>query len=88
MRGLQRPGVSGNNANARTAVNEGRADYVPVFLSDIPLLFRSRAMPLDAVFVNATPPDEHGFCSLGVSVDSAWTVTGIKIPSVAAPPQE
>ena len=56
--------------NARAAVNEGRADYVPVFLSDVPLLFRSGSIRLDAVFVNATPPDAHGFCSLGVSVEA------------------
>jgi 4-hydroxybutyrate CoA-transferase len=56
--------------NARAAVNDGRADYVPVFLSDVPQLFRLRALPLDAVLVNATPPDEHGFCSLGVSVEA------------------
>ncbi len=56
--------------NARKAVNEGRADFVPVFLSDVPALFRSGALPLDAVFVNATPPDAHGFCSLGVSVEA------------------
>ena len=56
--------------NARRAVNEGRADFVPVFLSDVPALFRTRALPLDAVFVNATPPDAHGFCSLGVSVEA------------------
>jgi 4-hydroxybutyrate CoA-transferase len=57
-------------ANARAAVNEGRADYVPIFLSDVPRLFASGAMPLDAVFVNATPPDAHGFCSLGTSVEA------------------
>jgi 4-hydroxybutyrate CoA-transferase len=56
--------------NARAAVNEGRADYVPVFLSDVPRLFASGALPLDAVFVNATPPDSHGFCSLGTSVEA------------------
>jgi 4-hydroxybutyrate CoA-transferase len=56
--------------NARAAVNEGRADYVPAFLSDVPQLFDSRALPLDAVLVNATPPDAHGFCSLGVSVEA------------------
>jgi acyl-CoA hydrolase len=56
--------------NARAAVNEGRADYVPVFLSDVPRLFASGALPLDAVFVNATPPDPHGFCSLGTSVEA------------------
>ena len=56
--------------NARAAVNEGRADYVPVFLSDVPRLFDSGALPLDVVFVNATPPDAHGFCSLGTSVEA------------------
>ena len=56
--------------NARQAVNEGRADFVPVFLSDIPALFSTGALPLDAVFVNATPPDSHGFCSLGPSVEA------------------
>jgi acyl-CoA hydrolase len=57
-------------SNARAAVNEGRADYVPVFLSDVPQLFDRGALPLDAVLVNATPPDAHGFCSLGVSVEA------------------
>jgi 4-hydroxybutyrate CoA-transferase len=56
--------------NARDAVNDGRADYVPVFLSDVPELFDAGALPLDAVLVNATPPDSHGFCSLGVSVEA------------------
>jgi len=56
--------------NARAAVNEGRADYVPVFLSDVPRLFLSGALPLDVVFVNATVPDAHGFVSLGTSVEA------------------
>jgi 4-hydroxybutyrate CoA-transferase len=56
--------------NAREAVNDGRADYVPVFLSDVPRLLASGQLPLDAVFVNATPPDAHGFCSLGTSVEA------------------
>ena len=56
--------------NARAAVNDGRADYVPVFLSDVPRLFDRGALPLDAVLVNATMPDAHGFCSLGVSVEA------------------
>ncbi len=56
--------------NARAAVNEGRADYVPVFLSEVPHLFDRGALPLDAVLVNATLPDAHGFCSLGVSVEA------------------
>ncbi len=56
--------------NARAAVNEGRAEYIPAFLSDVPRLFETGLLPLDAVFVNATPPDAHGFCSLGTSVEA------------------
>jgi 4-hydroxybutyrate CoA-transferase len=56
--------------NARAAVNEGRADYVPVFLSDVPRLFAGGQLPLDYAFVNVTPPDAHGFCSLGTSVEA------------------
>jgi 4-hydroxybutyrate CoA-transferase len=56
--------------NARAAVNEGRADYVPIFLSDVPRLFGSGAVKLDAVFANVSMPDAHGFCSLGVSVEA------------------
>jgi 4-hydroxybutyrate CoA-transferase len=56
--------------NARSAVNEGRADFVPVFFSDIPALFQTGAYPLDVVLANVTPPDAHGFCSLGVSVEA------------------
>jgi acyl-CoA hydrolase len=56
--------------NARAAVNEGRADFVPVFLSDVPRLFETGMLPLDYVFVNASPPDAHGFCSLGTSVEA------------------
>lgn len=54
----------------REAVNDGRADFVPVFLSDIPDLFR-REMPIDVAIVQVSPPDRHGYCSLGVSVDIA-----------------
>ena len=56
--------------NARAAVNEGRADYVPVFLSDVPHLFDAGLLPLDAVLCNVSPPDAHGFCSLGTSVEA------------------
>ena len=62
--------------NARAAVNEGRADYVPVFLSEVPQLFERGVLPLDAVLVNATPPDRHGFCSLGVSVEAMHAAIG------------
>ena len=59
--------------NIRQAVNEGRGDYVPVFLSEIPILFRRGILPLDVAIVQVSPPDKHGFCSLGVSVDIAGT---------------
>ncbi|RDV14030.1 acetyl-CoA hydrolase/transferase family protein [Pontibacter diazotrophicus] len=59
------------SANVREAVNSGRGDYVPIFLSEIPKLFRSGIMPLDVAIVHVSPPDRHGFCSLGVSVDIA-----------------
>ena len=56
-------------ANVRDAVNEGRADYVPVFLSEIPGLIRSRRVEVDVALIQVSPPDAHGHVSLGVSVD-------------------
>jgi 4-hydroxybutyrate CoA-transferase len=56
-------------ANTRAAVTSGMASYVPVFLSEIPKMFRSGVMPLDVAMVQVSPPDKHGFCSIGVSVD-------------------
>lgn len=56
--------------NVRDAVARGQGDYVPIFLSEVPALFRSGAMPLDVALVQVTPPDKHGFCSLGTSVDA------------------
>src|SRR5216110_1558490 len=58
-------------ANARQAIEEGRAEYLPVFLSDIPNLFLRGHLPLDAALINVSPPDAHGYCSLGTSVDVA-----------------
>lgn len=55
--------------NVRTAVHEGVADYTPMFLSEIPRLFRERRLHLDIALVQVSPPDAHGFCSFGVSVD-------------------
>jgi acyl-CoA hydrolase len=55
--------------NVRRAVEEGRADYLPVFLSEVPSLFRSGILPLDVALIHVSPPDRHGYCSLGVSVD-------------------
>lgn len=59
------------SANVREAVNDGRGDYIPVFLSEIPNLFRRKILPLDVALVHVSLPDKHGFCSLGVSVDVA-----------------
>jgi len=56
-------------ANVRKALAEGRADYTPIFLSEVPSLFRRNILPLDVALVHVSPPDRHGFCSLGVSVD-------------------
>jgi acyl-CoA hydrolase len=59
------------SANVREAVNDGRGDYIPVFLSEIPNLFRKKILPLDVALIQVSPPDKHGYCSLGVSVDTA-----------------
>jgi acyl-CoA hydrolase len=57
-------------ANVRDAVATGEADYTPVFLSEVPALFRKGVLPLDVALVHVSPPDRHGYCSLGVSVDA------------------
>src|SRR4051794_32814682 len=54
--------------NARRAVNEGRAEYIPVFLSDAPAVFRRGTIPLNAALINVSPPDAHGYCSMGTLV--------------------
>ncbi len=53
------------SANVRNAVNEGRADFTPVMLSEYPLLFKNGVLPLDVAFIHISPPDEYGFCSMG-----------------------
>lgn len=57
------------SANVREAVNDGRGDYIPIFLSEIPNLFRRKILPLDVAMIQVSEPDKHGYCSLGVSVD-------------------
>ncbi|MCR9226473.1 MAG: 4-hydroxybutyrate CoA-transferase [Flavobacteriaceae bacterium] len=57
--------------NVRPFVNTYMGDYIPVFLSEIPWLFADEYLPLDVAFVQVSPPDKHGYCSLGVSVDVA-----------------
>ncbi len=56
------------SANIRKAVQEGRADFTPVLLSEFPLLFKRGVLPLDVALIHVSTPDEHGFCSLGVEV--------------------
>ncbi len=62
-------------ANAREAVNDGRADYTPIFLGEIPRLFISGQLPVDVVLVQVTPPDRHGFCSLGIDCAATLVAT-------------
>ena len=56
------------SANVRKAVQEGRADFTPVLLSEFTLLFKNKVLPVDVALIHVSPPDEHGFCSLGVEV--------------------
>lgn len=71
---LSKPGTEGHFRHNslfvgpadRAAVNEGRADYIPVFLYEIPRLFYSGLIPIDVAFMHLSPPDEHGFMSYGV----------------------
>jgi acyl-CoA hydrolase len=60
-------------SNVRAAVATGRADYIPVFLSEVPALFQKKILPLNVALIQVSPPDKHGFCSLGVSVDVSRT---------------
>lgn len=66
--------------NLRKYVQMGSAQYIPVFLSDIPLLFRNGTLPIDVVLVNVSPPDRHGYCSLGTSVDII--AAGVEVASI------
>src|SRR5208282_1372056 len=59
--------------NVREAINDGRADYTPIYLSEIEGLFESGAMPIDIALIEVSPPDSHGFCSFGVGVDTTLT---------------
>jgi len=55
--------------NVRRAINASKGDYIPIFLSEIDKLFRRNILPLDVAFIQVTPPDKHGYCSLGTSID-------------------
>jgi 4-hydroxybutyrate CoA-transferase len=56
--------------NLRKAVQHGRGTYIPIFLSEAPNLFRKNYINLDVALISVSPPDKHGYCSLGVSVDT------------------
>jgi acetyl-CoA hydrolase len=60
-------------ANVRKAVHEGRAEFIPIFLSEVPLLFKRNIIPVDVALLNVSLPDEHGFCSYGVDVGTIKT---------------
>jgi len=55
--------------NCRDAVNDGRGDFIPIFFSEIPLLFERGLKKVDVALVTVSPPDNHGYCTLSVSVD-------------------
>lgn len=56
--------------NCRDAVNDGRANFIPCFLSEVPIMIRSEVFPIDVALIQVSPPDDKGYCSLGVSVDA------------------
>lgn len=63
--------------NVRKAVDEGRADFIPCFLSEVPIMFRRGRIPLDVVLIQVSPPDKHGYCSLGISIEA--TLAAIEV---------
>jgi len=65
------------SANVRKAVNEGRADFTPVMLSEFPLLFKNGYLPLDVAFIHVSPPDQNGFCSMGA--ESGLTISAAEV---------
>jgi acetyl-CoA hydrolase len=68
------------SANVRKAVNEGRADFTPVMLSEFPLLFKHGHLPLDVAFIHVSPPDRNGFCSMGA--ESGLTISAAEVAKI------
>lgn len=64
-------------ANVRKATQQGLADYIPIFLSEIPLLLRRGKMPINVALIQVSPPDRHGYCSLGISVDATRAAVSV-----------
>jgi 4-hydroxybutyrate CoA-transferase len=69
--------------NVRQAVHEGRADFTPIFLHEIPGLFRDGTLPIDVALISVSPPDEHGFCSFGVEVGTSKPAAEVAATIVA-----
>jgi 4-hydroxybutyrate CoA-transferase len=69
--------------NVRDAINDGRADYTPIYLSEIEGLFESGQMPIDVALIEVSPPDSHGFCSFGVGIDTTLTAARVAKQVVA-----
>lgn len=68
------------SANVRKAINQGRADFTPVMLSEFPLLFKNGHLPLDVALIHVSPPDEDGFCSMGA--ESGLTISGAEVAKI------
>jgi acetyl-CoA hydrolase len=68
------------SANVRNAVNQGRADFTPVMLSEFPLLFKNGHLPLDVALIHVSPPDENGFCSMGA--ESGLTISAAEVAKI------
>ncbi len=64
-------------SNCRSATAEGYADYIPCFLSEIPLMIRSGVVQIDVALIQVSPPDSHGYCSLGISVDATKSAVDV-----------
>ncbi len=64
-------------ANLRKPTNEGYADFIPAFLSEVPILMRKGIIPIDVALIQVSPPDKHGFCSLGISIDATKAATDV-----------
>ena len=68
------------SANVRKAVNEGRADFTPVMLSEFPLLFKNGLLPVDVAFIHVSPPEQNGFCSMGA--ESGLTISAAEVAKI------
>jgi 4-hydroxybutyrate CoA-transferase len=80
-KGHFRPNLIFLGANLRQCVADGWGDFTPAFFHEAPIMFRSGRLPIDVIMLQVTPPDEHGYCNLGTSVD--FTLQGVKSAKIA-----